>query len=354
MDSHANFRQESIQILQEGHRCIVDRAITRTLSTEIAEETYAQIVDGLPIGDVIFDTRGLPPPSDHPMETAHDKLCDGVLEETRKFYQAFDLDTLKFDSRLLLSFQAAGIGSRVFNTRLLEILAVTVHDIAVQVYKLDTNRHSKDGIIEWEPPKSNFVFWDNYPDGALPTLFRHPWYEDYDQYPNGVADMVGYWAENRIIGGVTLFNRGQRQKEDLSYYDDEENDEVYLHPDRGSVSYRIFQLLPQQKQALISFLTSENPPEKVPIPLKSSEENRVRVDPEDSIRETGIYRDLWERKDVPDSKGDFRLRDCWSHFDYPTDEDRHASYHKALERRRRIDYGPDWERRFGEEADSND
>jgi hypothetical protein len=33
------------------------------------------------------------------------------------------------------------------------------------------------------------------------------WYGDYDEYFDGVADMVGYWAEARILGGVVLFNR---------------------------------------------------------------------------------------------------------------------------------------------------
>ena len=32
-------------------------------------------------------------------------------------------------------------------------------------------------------------------------------YGDYDQYPDGVADKVGYWVEARILGGAVLFNR---------------------------------------------------------------------------------------------------------------------------------------------------
>jgi hypothetical protein len=31
---------------------------------------------------------------------------------------------------------------------------------------------------------------------------------DYDQYPDGLADVAGYWAEDRIFGGVVLFDRG--------------------------------------------------------------------------------------------------------------------------------------------------
>ena len=46
-----------------------------------------------------------------------------------------------------------------------------------------------------------------YPRTFPTTLFCHPWYRDYDQYPNGIADSVGYWAEARILGGVVLFDR---------------------------------------------------------------------------------------------------------------------------------------------------
>jgi hypothetical protein len=39
-------------------------------------------------------------------------------------------------------------------------------------------------------------------------LFFHVDYMDHRQYPNGLADMAGYWAEDRIFGGVVLFDRG--------------------------------------------------------------------------------------------------------------------------------------------------
>ena len=42
-----------------------------------------------------------------------------------------------------------------------------------------------------------------------PTLFFHCDYLDHEQYPNGLADIAGYWAEDRILGGVVVFDRGQ-------------------------------------------------------------------------------------------------------------------------------------------------
>ena len=37
----------------------------------------------------------------------------------------------------------------------------------------------------------------------------HEDYHDLQQYPNGVADVVGYWAEYHLFGGVVLFDRGE-------------------------------------------------------------------------------------------------------------------------------------------------
>lgn len=51
------------------------------------------------------------------------------------------------------------------------------------------------------------------PVKALPHLFFNIHYRAYEQYPFGIADMAGYWAEDRIFGGVVLFDRGESGKE---------------------------------------------------------------------------------------------------------------------------------------------
>jgi hypothetical protein len=88
------------------------------------------------------------------------------------------------------------------------MVAVAIHQIAVQLFKLDTSHHKNDGIASWEPPKDD-TFWALFPQGAPPTFFRHEWYSDYDKYPDGVADVVGYflaggagsplWLEGAIV-----------------------------------------------------------------------------------------------------------------------------------------------------------
>jgi hypothetical protein len=50
----------------------------------------------------------------------------------------------------------------------------------------------------------------------LPSFF-HSEFKEHEQYPEGIADMVGYWAENRILGGVALFDRGPSGNEVSTY-----------------------------------------------------------------------------------------------------------------------------------------
>lgn len=50
-------------------------------------------------------------------------------------------------------------------------------------------------------------------DYIPPAAFCHESYVDADQYPRGVADVAGYWAEGKIFGGVVVFDRGETEQE---------------------------------------------------------------------------------------------------------------------------------------------
>lgn len=105
-----------------------------------------------------------------------------------------------------------------FKTRLIEMIAIAIHQIAVYLYELDLDLGNHKNLVKWIAPANDTVFHRFYPDGKLPTLFIHKQYRDFKQYPNGAADIVGYWAEAEIFGGVMLFD--QRKPHDREPYGD--------------------------------------------------------------------------------------------------------------------------------------
>jgi hypothetical protein len=139
-----------------------------------------------------------------------------------------------------------------------------------------------------------------------PNPFCHPEDVMADQYPDGDADVVGYWAENRIFGGVVLLDRSdswddRRNPEPKSYYD---------------VTFRVWRALDGQQQALVDFLLSRSPTEACPFPLLVSEKNLDRIDPQYATSQK-VYRDFWERR-LPPSNGRFQEPHCVrSRLDYP-------------------------------------
>lgn len=123
-----------------------------------------------------------------------------------------------------------------------------------------------------------------------PTLFNHHAYIHDDIYPNGVADMVGYWAENRVLGGVTVFDRQAEQRTPAF------PPNAYFHSCRRGVTYRYYQLRDEQLASLLAFLMARDPdPANSPLSILANNRNVVRVNEEHAIQQH-LYRDEWERK----------------------------------------------------------
>lgn len=140
----------------------------------------------------------------------------------------------------------------------------------------------------------NVTLWERAPD--CPTMFTHPFFTAHEQYPNGVADMVGYWAEDRIFGGVALFDHSQ----DWGEYSEPN---AYFHSGRDSATFRIWQILDEQRDDLVTFLLGERSPDvtsasklKCPLPILPSKSNTIRIDIRDAIPTHKVYRDIWERR----------------------------------------------------------
>lgn len=77
------------EVLDANHQTAFATAMSNLLSTEIAEQTFAQIIDGLPLRDVAFSMRFHKHTWMDPI-FAHVELCPGVLERTRMLRNAFD------------------------------------------------------------------------------------------------------------------------------------------------------------------------------------------------------------------------------------------------------------------------
>jgi hypothetical protein len=104
---------------------------------------------------------------------------------------------------------------------LVELLAAAIHQIAVLLFQSEHKVHSKqeiDAVVSWRKESK----WVELEGGRRifqeylephPTLFYHVSYMDQDQYPHGLADVAGYWAEDRILGGIAVFDRGESGSE---------------------------------------------------------------------------------------------------------------------------------------------
>lgn len=338
--------------LDSQHRDALTGAVRRLLDTDLAVETYGQIIDGLPLYHIARALQGHMIYASHPLER-HNTLCPGVVDTARQFRTELRMETLRFDTKvgrrsgrsschsalsmltalqLLDAFQAADPSSRAFQLRLVELVAVAVHRIAVFLYKEDMRlhdrhitdpKHSVDQSTSWQhpgPPEETGIMRQVHP---CSTLFIHPQYTADPLYPDGLADTVAYWAEDQILGGVVLFDRSQS-------WDLQDEPNFYLHPAREYFTRRLWQVKDEELKALLDFLlspapaSSSDPSSKAgngPLPLLPTLRHRVRIDPHYAMADHKVYRDLWERP-LPTFQEcrfwDRRPRDM---IDYPEIED---------------------------------
>ncbi|KAK7720728.1 hypothetical protein SLS63_009722 [Diaporthe eres] len=281
-------------VLDNDHQKVFTTALSNILRTKVAETTLAQIVDGLPLEHIAFSLRGHRYTSDDPVAT-HIELCPGSIEKSRAFRERFDPVLMTVRTDVLERYQAVPVGSRASQPVLIELVAVAVHAIAVKLFKLDSHGpHKKDTPCPVKDPYAEAEADIRRRFQPWPTSFAVTSYTDVEQYPDGVADLAGYWAESLIFGGVVLFGRG----ESGSGYDG-----VWFHSHRKDATRRIYALTDDQTATLLRFLTREaGSPDhgdidsECPFPILGDSNNRRRVDPEIAMPEHNVFRDRWERK----------------------------------------------------------
>jgi len=260
-----------VSSLSEDRHAIFNRTLRSFLSTELAKLTIAQIIDGLPM----HDNKYL-----HPLSTQmYRNQCPSpeAMEKAAHQLQEYFNTDVQIDAKLAKAYQVAILPSaktseeqqesQEFYMRLLEMLAVACHDFAADVY----NRN-QPGLRAQERDAELLDY---------PTYFIHEDYGFYLQYPKGKADMVGYWAESKLFGGVVLFDRGESGTECKS---------VYIHP---VARFMIFQLSGAQMDQFGKYVKQLDGLVKSPFPL-IAERYAKRVHPNESMG-LNIYRDRNER-----------------------------------------------------------
>ncbi|KAL2272412.1 hypothetical protein FJTKL_06580 [Diaporthe vaccinii] len=108
-------------VLDTNHQSIFATAMSNMLSTEIAEQRSAQIIDGLPLKDVAFSLRTHEYTRYDPV-FSHHKLCPGVLENTRELRDDFDPKAMELRTDVLQRYQEVPAGSQASKLPLLELV----------------------------------------------------------------------------------------------------------------------------------------------------------------------------------------------------------------------------------------
>ena len=182
---------------------LLDRALKSILLSAIAQDTFAQIIDGQPTRSSYKDnyrTVWEPDVSERTCPT------EASIREWTKIKEIFVPQTLKLDVRLIQAFQNAEEHSRLENLRLLEMVAASLHFLAGAIY---ASFHPDTDLRPSSNPNDHRFhmtshFWVD---------FYHKSFKLYERYPFGILNVVGYWTEAQILGGVLLFERGPSGRE---------------------------------------------------------------------------------------------------------------------------------------------
>ncbi|KAJ4294677.1 hypothetical protein N0V88_004907 [Collariella sp. IMI 366227] len=190
---------------------------------------------------------------------------------------------------MLAVFQASGLRSRTSYLRLIELASVALHQIAALLYLNDTRLHDQADDPEYFIEKMTLWKWRAPPEWLvegcilqdLPpwlTLFMPPYYCFKSKYLNGLADVVGYWAEDWLLGRVVLFDRSRT-------WDNDDEPNFYMHSARKEATFRLWQVKEDKQKALEEFLLSSpgTRQQNGPLPLLPIRGHQVWIDPEGAI-----------------------------------------------------------------------
>ncbi len=140
------------------------------------------------------------------------------------------------------NYQNALPGSREHRIRLLEIVAASVNALAGIVYA----SYHRDTDIHPQEPREDHVNPFHGTDEFY-VNFYHTDYLGYEDYPFGLLNVVGYWAEAELFGGVILFERKESGSEvelipltvGESNADEHQIINAFLHPQTDTDAFQL-------------------------------------------------------------------------------------------------------------------
>lgn len=202
MPTFGDLTNVSNEKLQELHA-----VLAKILALPIARDTYAQVIDGKSKCTPYSDTN----------EASQSEPTSQAMQKYEKIRKAFVPENLvidlkvrnpfmfvhlrRFDSiQLAQEYQNAPLGSRENHLQLLRIAAASVNALARKTYH---DFHPDTTIKPSELPESS-----NHQSNGIDD-FYHTSYVEFKRYPFGRLDVVGYWAETQLFGGVVLFERDE-------------------------------------------------------------------------------------------------------------------------------------------------
>ncbi|KAI1977664.1 ADP-ribose diphosphatase [Ophidiomyces ophidiicola] len=268
-----------IDDIEQKRAEILKCVLSAVLQTSITRDVFAQVIDGLPISETYELTIT------HRFDLlSHSRPSQKAKLLAQNFCNCTEiLDNLNLNTKVAQQFQDSKVFSSFFNMHLLELVAIIIHEMSGNLFhKFHPNGepHTID-VNQKQFCPANSV--------SLSTMC----YTVSGRYPRGVLDVVGYWAETHIFGGVVVFDRGPNEGT-------RQCNAAYIHPQYPSA---LFQLAEHQLDAFSRAGYPGNKEQsKLRLPFQC-EPGARKIDGYTAFRDLNIYRDRYERRVDPIPRG---------------------------------------------------
>ncbi|KAK2811855.1 hypothetical protein FQN50_001893 [Emmonsiellopsis sp. PD_5] len=262
----------SIADIDQERWGILKNVLSTVMRSDTVKNVLAQVIDGLPTAATYeltithrFDLLSRSEPSEQ-ARLLSQQFCDSLEM----------LDNLMLNSKAAQLYQDSQLFSSAFSMHLLELVAMAVHDMAGNLYAAF---HPEGEPCSAEAATQPFRPKDLI---SLSTMC----YATPGRYPRGFLDVVGYWAETHIFGGVVVFDRGPEEGARWCHG-------AYIHPPHPGL---LFQLSESQLEKFCRLGSRDERRERqITVPFICEPEAR-KVEPYYAFKDLNIYRDRYERR----------------------------------------------------------